>query len=221
MALFSYDSSFSRILFKIAYGCYLNLLWLVCSLPIVTMGAATTALYTVTLKIVDEEEGDVTAQFFRALRDNFRQATLIWLVLLAAGALLAGDIYVLGGLRASSTGAPAIFWTLMLALVIAVCVAYTIVALFVFPLLARIENTTAAMLKNSLLIGTHYLNCTILVFAIHAAMFVVVVRFFSPLLLFAEGLCAMASSYLFSPVIKACSYDPNDTDGPGARALRS
>lgn len=214
MALFSYDSKFSQVLHKIASGCYLNLLWIVCSLPIVTIGAATTALYYVTLKIADDTEGDITMQFVRSFRDNFRQATVIWLILVALGLVLGTDIYVLNGLRNSSTGAAAILWTLMLALVIAACIVYVIVALFVFPLLARVENTTPAMFRNALLIGMRYLNCTILVFAIHAAMLVVVVRLFSPLLLFAEGLCALASSYLFLPVLKLCTTEPADPDDP-------
>ena len=45
MKFFAYDSKFSQILMKICYCCYLNLLWFVCSIPIFTMGAATTALY--------------------------------------------------------------------------------------------------------------------------------------------------------------------------------
>ena len=49
MRLFSYDSKFSQIMLKLCYGCYLNLLWMVCSLPVFTAGAATAALYDVTL----------------------------------------------------------------------------------------------------------------------------------------------------------------------------
>ena len=78
-----------------------------------------------------------------------------------------------------------------------------------FPLVAGVENTTRAMLVNALLMGTHYLNCTICVFAIHFVMAVIAIRFFTPVLLLGEGLCAILSSYLFSPVIRACAYDPN------------
>lgn len=102
-----------------------------------------------------------------------------------------------------------VVWTLMLALIIAAAIAYVIVLIYVFPLVASVKNTNFAMLKNSLLIGIHYLFCTILVFAIHFAMFFAVVAVFTPLILFGEGLCALLSSYLLSKVIRACSYDPD------------
>ena len=91
MPIFSYESKFSQTLLKFCSACYLNLLWILCSLPIFTMGAATTALYYSTLKIVRGEDSHLTKLFFRSFRQNFKQATLLWLILLAVGALLAGD----------------------------------------------------------------------------------------------------------------------------------
>ena len=102
---------------------------------------------------------------------------------------------------------------MILALVIAAAVAYTIVLLFVFPLVASVSNTNWAMLKNSFFIGTHYLFCTILVFAVHFAMFFLVVSVFTPLIIFGEGLCALLSAYLLSNVIRLCSYDPDAEEG--------
>jgi uncharacterized membrane protein YesL len=208
MAIFSYESKFSKVAMRIAWGCYLNLLWIICSLPIITIGASTTALYYVALKIAEDREGDLTQQFFRSFKQNFKQATIIWIILLAIGIFLGTDIYILVHLRSTTNGLLAVFWTLILAVVFAGCVAYTVELIFVFPLLARVENTTRAMMINALLIGTHYLNCTIVVFAIHFAMAVVAIRFFTPILVLGEGLCAVASSYLLSPVIRACSIDP-------------
>jgi len=206
--IFSYESKFSKIMFRFAYGCYLNLLWALCSLPIVTVGAATTALYDVAMRIAEDREGDLTQQFFRAFRSNFRQATTLWLILLAVGIFLGADIYVLQHLRSASTGGIAVFWTLILAVLIAACIAYVIELMYVFPLVARVENTNRAMLVNALLIGTHYLNCTIIVFFIHFVMMVIAIRFFTPILLLGEGLCAVLSSYLLSPVIRACATQP-------------
>ncbi len=214
MKFFSYDSPFGQLLIKLCYGCCLNGIWLICCLPIFTVGASTTALYYTALKIVRDEDRSCFRLFFRSFRENFRQATVLWLILLAAGLFLAGDGYIVYRLRASSTGAAAVMWTLILALVIAAAVAYTIVLIFVFPLTASVSNTTWAMLKNSFFIGTHYLFCTILVFAVHFAMFFAVIRIYSPLIIFGEGVCALVSAYLMSNVLRACSYDPDaEEDG--------
>ena len=214
MRLFSYDSKFSLIMLKLCYGCYLNLLWLVCSLPVFTAGAATAALYDVTLRLAREEDPPVTTRFFKAFRENFRQATILWLILLGIGALLGADGYILYHLYKSTAGMVSVICTLGLALIIVAAIAYVIVLIYVFPLVASVKNTNFAMLKNALLIGIHYLFCTILVFAIHFAMFFAVVAVFTPLIVFGEGLCALLSSYLLGKVIRACSYDPAE-EGEG------
>lgn len=212
MKFLSYDSPFGQILMKLCYSCYLNLLWFVCCIPIVTIGASTTALYYTSLKIVRGQDHSLARMFFRSFRENFRQSTVLWLILLAVGLLLAADGYIVYHLRASATGSAAVLWTLVLALVIAAAVGYTVVLLFVFPLTASVSNTNWAMLKNSFFIGTHYLFCTILVFAVHFAMFFAVVSIFTPLIVFGEGLCALLSSFLMSNVLSVCSYDPDAED---------
>ena len=212
MRFFSYDSKFSQLLLKICYGCYLNLLWFVFSIPLITIGASRTALYYVSLKIVREEEHNITGMFIRSFKENFKQSTVLWLILLAVGIVLGGDYYILLHLRSISTGTPAVFWTLLLALLIAATIVYVIILMYVFPLIASVVNTNFAMIKNSFFIGTHYLFCTIMVFAIHFAMFFLIVRVFTPLIMFGEGLCALLSSYLLSNVIAACSYNPEDQE---------
>lgn len=212
MKFFSYESKFSQLLLKLCYSCYLNLLWLLCSLPVFTIGAATTALYYVSLKIVREEEAHIAATFFRAFRENFRQATVLWLILLGVGLFLGADGYILYHLRKVSVGTPAVLWTLILAVVIAAAVLYVIVLLYTFPLVASVRNTNAAMLKNAFLIGTHYLFATILVFAIHFAMFFVVVAWFTPLIIFGEGLCALLSAWLLNRVLLSVSYVPEEEE---------
>ena len=213
MKFFSYESKFSQLL-KLCYACYLNLLWFVCSLPIVTIGASTTALYYCCLKIVRDQDNHIGAMFFRAFRNNFKQATALWLILLGAGLFLAGDGYILYHLRQNTEGTLAVLWTLILAVVIAAAVVYVIVLEYVFPLLASVSNSNRAMLKNSFLIGTHYLFATILVFAVHFAMFFVVVAWFTPLIVFGEGLCAMISAWLLNSILISVSGSPEEnTEG--------
>lgn len=212
MNIFSYDSKFSQLFLKLSYACWLNMMWMICSLPIITIGASTTALYSVTLKIADEKESNITKQFITAFRSNFKQATRMWLLLLLAGILIGGDFYVVLHMRSMSSGSLAIMWTLNLALLIAISIIYAVVLVYVFPLIARFENNDKAMLKNSLLIGIHYLFCTIVVAAIHFVMFYAVVAIFTPLILFGEGLCALLSSYMLINVFRLISYRPEEEE---------
>lgn len=127
-------------------------------------------------------------------RENFRQATTLWLIMLGIGLLLAGDGYILYHLHHSTVGVPAVLWTLMLALIIVAAIAYVIVLMYLFPLVASVQNTNWAMLKNSFFIGIHYLFCSILVFAIHLAMFYVGIIANTPRL----ETCIEYLTYLFS-----------------------
>ena len=213
MRFFSYESRFGQLLMKLCYACYLNLLWFVCSIPIFTIGAATTALYYASLKIVRDEDNHVGALFFRSFRENFRQATQLWLILLAVGMFLGTDGYILYHLRLTSEGPVAVLWTLVLAIVIASAVVYVIVLLYVFPLVASVHNTNRAMLKNAFLIGTHFLFATILIFAVHFAMFFVVVAWFTPLIVFGEGLCVLISAWLLNNILISVSGTPENQSG--------
>ena len=184
---------------KIAYSAYLNILWFICSLPIVTLGASTTALFYVTLKMAKDEEGNVTKSFFRAFKGNFRKATIIWLILLALGIVLALDGYVFYHMRFENA-----FWTLGTAVFLVALAAYAVVLMYVFPLLARFENTVKAMLFNSLMLGMRFLLCTAAMAVIYFVMAFVVINVFTPAIVFGEGLCAMLCSYLLSNILLLC-----------------
>ena len=209
MRFFSYDSTFGQIFIKISYGCCLNILWLICCLPIFTIGASTTALYYTSFKIAKDEGSFITTMFFRSFKQNFKQATVIWLIMLATGLIIGADAVLLYRVRATSTGTAAVVWTLLLATIFACMIAYAIVLTYIFPLLSIASNTTANMFKNAFLIGTHYLFVTILVIFVHYAMFFLVVNVFTPLIIFGEGLCAVISAHILLRILRPLIYDPN------------
>lgn len=197
--LFSPDNPVMLFITKLVYSVYLNILWFVCCIPIVTAGASTTALFSVTLKMAKDEEGSITGQFFQAFKKNFRQSTLVWGILLAGGVLLGVDGYVLYHLRFENR-----FWTLLTAVLLVAAAAYAIILMYVFPLMAYFENRTSAMLKNALFIGLRFLLCTAVMAVIYFAMSLVVIRIFTPAVIFGEGLCAYLCSCLLKGVFKQC-----------------
>ena len=154
----------------------------------------------------------MTQQFFHSFRENFKQATVLWLIMAGIGLFLAGDGYILYHLRLSSSGALAVLWTVILAIVIAAAIVWVIELLFLFPLIASVSNDNRSMLKNAFLIGTHYLFATILVFAVHFAVFFVVVAWFTPLIILGEGLCAMISAWLLNNILIICSGTPEGVE---------
>ena len=79
------DSPVMRFLSRLCDLIILNLLCIVCCIPIITAGASITALFSVTLKMVKGEESYIAKGFFKGFKDNFKQATIIWLIVAAFG----------------------------------------------------------------------------------------------------------------------------------------
>lgn len=130
---------------KIVDFVILNLLWLICSLPVITIGASTTALYTVMLKLVKNEEGYIAKGFLKAFKNNFRQSTLMWLLFMLLGFILILDFSSLKLMPGNIAGILQIFFLIMGGLLAGM-------AVYAFALQARFENTIKNTLKNALIL---------------------------------------------------------------------
>lgn len=194
--LFSLDNPIMNFISHIADSVILNLLWLLTSLPVFTIGASTTALYYCTLRIAEGKEGGVIKTYFSAFRDNFKQGTLTGLIMLGVGGVLSLDGYVLTRLK--NTG---VIWVLLYAVWILMVILYVMILIYLFPLEARFVNTIPMMFKNSLIVSVRFLICTIVVAAIHFAVYYFIINIFTPAIFFGEGLCALLSSYLLKNVL--------------------
>ena len=91
--IFNPQNRFWSFIEKIVNLCVLSFLWLLFSLPIVTAGAATTAMFQYTLKLARDEEGYVWQTFWKGFKQNFVQATGLWSLMAAAGAFLVRELY--------------------------------------------------------------------------------------------------------------------------------
>lgn len=136
---------------------------------------------------------------FHSFRENFRQATVIWLILLAVGIVLGVDGYIFYHMRFENA-----FWTVATAVFLVAAAAYAIILMYIFPLLARFDNTTAAMFKNAIMLGMRFLLCTAVMAVIYFAMAFVIINVFTPMIVFGEGLCALLCSYLLSNILLLC-----------------
>lgn len=142
MNLLNEDNVIHIFLNKLGDIIVANLLFLVCCIPIVTIGPALTALYHCMLRTVKGNNNGTTKTFFRAFKENFRQSLIVWLGLLAVGFILFLNIRFLQN-TASVVSKPLFYVSLGIAgLVI-------ILALYIFPVIAAFANTTVNLLKNA------------------------------------------------------------------------
>lgn len=142
MNLLNEDNVIHIFLNKLGDIIVANLLFLVCCIPIITIGPALTALYHCMLRTVKGNNNGTTKTFFRAFKENFRQSLIVWLGLLAVGFILFLNIRFLQN-TASVMSKPLFYVSLGIAgLVI-------ILALYIFPVIAAFANTTVNLLKNA------------------------------------------------------------------------
>lgn len=180
--LFDLDSPLFSGLNKLADLIYLNILAMICCIPIITIGASMTALNYVALKIVRNEEGYITRAFFKSFRQNFKQATVIWLILLLIAGVLAGDVFIFSY---STLTFPS--WMRIMPAVVAFILVFTM--MHVFPVLARFDNSIRQTFKNSLYMGILSLPKTILMMICWAVPIVILVFFFQAFpIVFALGI---------------------------------
>lgn len=165
MKLFSVDSPFYRFMVKLLDVIKLNFMWILFSLPIVTIGASTVAAMTVALRMVDDEEGYVCRSFVKAFKENWKQGIVLGLISIVA----IYAVYLDFQLFEAVEGNPILF--LMIGMVS--CFVVVMCLIYAFPLLARYENTLIRTIQNSFRIARKYYGRTIMLLFLLAVEYVV------------------------------------------------
>ena len=155
MNLFNIDNPIMQFLSRITDIVILNFLFIICSLPVITVGASMTALYSVTLKMVKNEESYIFKSFFQAFKNNFMHSTVSWMILLAAGIVAWMDYRALGIAGGS-------FSRVFSVVLIPICIILLFTSVYIFPFIARFENTIRNSLKNAFFISIAQLPYTVL-----------------------------------------------------------
>nr|WP_297886388.1 DUF624 domain-containing protein [uncultured Blautia sp.] len=158
---FNMDNKFFVFMGKVADLCLLNLVCILCCIPVVTAGASLTALYYVTMKMVRNEEAYIFRSFFKSFKQNFRQATVINLIMLAAALVLYLDTKIVGGMGNSFGKILGIIFAMF-------TMVYLIIFLYLYPILAKFYNSIKNTFKNAILMGIRHLPYTFLMLVISA-----------------------------------------------------
>ncbi len=210
-SIFDMDSGFFRALSRVADLMILNLIFVACCIPVVTIGPALTAMYYVTLKMVENEEGYILRGFFKSFRQNFRQALIIWLIFLLLGFLLVIDLLIL-------RNSPGLVLQIMRVFIMATFVVYFMAMTYVFPTLAKFDNTVRATMKNALFMSILDFPRTVIMLVITGlSIFITLLNGFTfwygilIWIMLGFSCIAYVNSRFFTQIFK--KYIPTDTDG--------
>lgn len=193
-----------RVLNRVGDLLILNLLMIVCCLPVITVGASFTAMHYVLLKMVRGEEGYLVRGFFKSFKRNFRQATIIWLIMLAMIAIYVCDVLIFNYSQI-------VFPKALVVIVIAVAVLALLIAMYIFPLLSRFDNTIFNTIKNAALMSFLNLPKTLLMLVIYILPFVI--AYFSTysiifVIMFGYSVPAYGAAWLYSGIFKKFEPEP-------------
>lgn len=148
--VYNYDNKLVRIMGKLADLIWLQILTILCCLPIITIGAAFTAMHKILLQLRRKEEGAITREYFRSFRSNLGQGILIWLLYVVVFLVLYLDKTLLSG---STEGSP---FRILLVVLTVVSVLMIISLNWVFVILSRYHNTFWGTLRSAFLMGLSY-----------------------------------------------------------------
>ncbi len=177
-SIFNYDNMFFRGFDKALNVVYISVLWIVFCIPIFTVGASTTAMYYSVNKVLRHGRSYVFKEFLGAFKRNFKQSTIICLILLAATALMAVDAFIMKQFYDAGNSMGKLYVVFVVLFFFEVAW-----ATYIFPSIARFENTTKAYLKNAALMAIAHLPQTILMIVM-LIVFVGFYMIFPPLILF-------------------------------------
>lgn len=163
MNFFHLDSPLMRALAVVSNLILLNWLFLFCSIPIITIGASLTAMHHVILEIIRKQDASIARSFLGAFQNNFKQATLIWLIYLGIGAVLVVDYQISSNLLSGA------MWMLVLAAMVILAILWLLTWPYVFPMQARYDNPVPQTMKNAFLVSIANLPHSLILAAITLA----------------------------------------------------
>lgn len=135
----------------------IGFLWLLCSLPLVTIGASTTALYHVVYKVLRKDQGHIVKEFFSSFCSNFKQSSILWLIIVLLSFLLGLDLY--WGYQISNIWGKNNWIFIPIFILAAITL---LCSIYLFPYIARFQDSTKQTLKNVILICLFHLPYSIL-----------------------------------------------------------
>ena len=160
--LFNMDNKFFTFMSRVADLIILNLLCILCCIPIVTIGPSIAAMFYVTLKMVRNEESYIVRSFFKSFKQNLKQGIIINLIMLVAGILLAVDMNICRNTNGSIGKA-------LIVVFMMIFVIYVMIFMYIYPVLAKFYNTIRNIFINAFLMSIRHLPYTVLMILVTAA----------------------------------------------------
>lgn len=205
MSIFNLDSKPMRLLSGCADLIILNILTLLCCVPIVTSGAALSAMHYVLLRIHREEYPSIVKSFFHAFRQNLRQGCVLTLISLFIIMILILD-YAFGS-RTTSALHLIVYMVPIFGTIALACITW------IFILLSRYHNTVSGTIKTALAAciahPIYSLMLTVLT-ALPVILICISAQFLTIVLVFGVSLCGYLQTMIYDKILKTLEQSEDE-----------
>ncbi len=157
VSIFRYDSKFFEVLAKVTDFVVLNLIFIISCIPIITIGASVTSMYTVSMKRAKDDECSILKTYIKSFKENFKASTKVWILMMIIGGVLVLDFQI-----ANMIPVEGLSLTLRLASTM-VSVIFIFALTYIFPIISKFENTMKNTIINSVLMSIQNLPLTIMI----------------------------------------------------------
>lgn len=193
MNIFSMNTPFMRGIRKIVELMYVGMLWFLCSVPVVTLGAATAAMYEVLLKAAKDQEGYLTKSFFGAFKGNLKQGVCIWIPVMLAGIVFTVNLFYYGVLGNGDFILQTVVFIILLVIVAALFS-------YIFPVMAKFENTAKGHVRMAAVLALRNPGWTMVLVVIQILTLFAIWFFVYFPLLFIMGFSGYVQAVIFNHI---------------------
>lgn len=196
---FDIESPLIQFLNKVADLMWLNILTLLCCIPIITVGASLTSAHYVALKLHRNEEGYITKDFFRSFKMNFKQSTAIWLIIMLVLIVFSADFYIMNNVEEVKIP------TALQVVIMAIAILFLFMVLWVFAVQAKFVNTVTKTIKNAFALSVIQIPRTILMVILYVLPYVLCIfslRLFPIILVLGISVPVYVSAMLYNKMFK-------------------
>ena len=199
---FGLENGFVSTMGKVFDILLLSFLWVLFCIPVVTMGAATTALYYTTAKVLRRNRGYVFQEFWSCFKENFVTSTIYTVILLVMGIVFYFNFKIIGYVDGTLKTFLYYVYGVMLFMILTLVI-------YIFPVLSRFTRTRVETVKMAMILAMRHLPYTLLMI-VSIAVGVFIAYCIPPTLFFVPAVTMLCVSFVMEKVFRNYMPKPEE-----------
>lgn len=196
--IFNLDGGVMKFLTVLSDICFISILWILCCIPVITIGASTTAAYYTMIKVVRKETGVLHREFFKAFQTNFKDAVILNIIYLMVGAILVVNTYMM---YVSLNQATSDIYFYLMFLYFVLFLLLLGVMIYTYPSLSRFVMGRYQLIRFAIFSVFRHFPSTLLLIVLFV-LTLLIMGLFPIGVIFMPGVCLYAYTYIMERILR-------------------